>query len=137
MSCRGGAVPGTGIPPARGTGDALDMGGTVLVVDDQQVVRDVIRLTLEDAGYTVIAAASPSDAIELACVDAHIDLLVTDVVMPEMDAFELAERISSKLPGVRILYTSGYTDAGAEGPFIQKPFTPAQLVAKVDAVLTS
>ena len=59
------------------------------------------------------------------------------VATPEMDAFELAERISSKLPGVRILYTSGYTDAAAEGPFIQKPFTPAQLVAKVDAVLTS
>lgn len=107
------------------------------MVDDQEVVRDVIRLTLESAGYTVIAAASPSDAIELACVEAQIDLLVTDVVMPEMDAFELAERISSKLPGVRILYTSGYTDAAAEGPFIQKPFTPAQLVAKVDAVLTS
>ena len=51
--------------------------------------------------------------------------------MPEMDAFELADRITSKLPGLRILYTSGYTDAGAEGPFIQKPFTPAQLVAKV------
>ena len=44
--------------------------------------------------------------------------------MPEMDAFELAERIISRLPGVRILYTSGYTDATAEGPFIQKPFTP-------------
>lgn len=137
MSRRGGPVPGTGIPVARVTGDAFGMGGTVLVVDDQEVVRDVIRLTLESAGYTVIAAASPSDAIELACVEAQIDLLVTDVVMPEMDAFELAERISSKLPGVRILYTSGYTDAAAEGPFIQKPFTPAQLVAKVDAVLTS
>ena len=57
--------------------------------------------------------------------------------MPEMDAFELAERITSKLPGLRILYTSGYTDATAEGPFIQKPFTPAQLVAKVGAVLTT
>jgi CheY-like chemotaxis protein len=113
------------------------VGRTILVVDDQDVVRDVIRLTLEDAGYTVIEASSPIRALELARADANIDLLVTDVVMPEMDAFELAERISSKLPGVRILYTSGYTDAAAEGPFIQKPFTPAQLVAKVDAVLTS
>lgn len=118
-------------------GDAVSMNETVLVVDDQEVVRDVIRLTLEDAGYTVIEADSPNHAIELACVDAHIDLLVTDVVMPEMDAFELAGRITAKLPGVRILYTSGYTDAAAEGPFIQKPFTPAQLVAKVSAVLTS
>jgi two-component system, cell cycle sensor histidine kinase and response regulator CckA len=137
VSRRDGPVPGTGIPLATVIGDASGMGRTVLVVDDQEVVRDVIRLTLESAGYTVIAAASPSDAIELACVEAEIDLLVTDVVMPEMDAFELAERISSKLPGVRILYTSGYTDAAAEGPFIQKPFTPAQLVAKVHAVLTA
>ena len=56
--------------------------------------------------------------------DGPIDLLVTDVVMPEMDAFELAERISSEVPDVRVLFTSGYTDAAAEGPFIQKPFTP-------------
>lgn len=112
---------------------------TVLVVDDQDVVRDVIRLSLESAGYTVLEAASPSDAIAL--VRAHegdpIDLLVTDVVMPEMDAFELADRISCELPGVRILYTSGYTDAGAEGPFIQKPFTPTQLIEKVGAVLAA
>jgi two-component system cell cycle sensor histidine kinase/response regulator CckA len=113
------------------------MSATVLVVDDQEIVRDVIRLTLEGAGYTVLEAQSPSHAIELASDDAEIDLLVTDVVMPEMDAFELAARIVSKLPSVRVLYTSGYTDATAEGPFIQKPFTPAQLVAKVDAVLTA
>lgn len=107
------------------------------MVDDQEVVRDVIRLSLESAGYTVIEASSPSDAIELARADTSIDLLVTDVVMPEMDAFELADRISCELPGVRILYTSGYTNAAAEGPFIQKPFTPAQLVAKVGDVLSS
>jgi two-component system, cell cycle sensor histidine kinase and response regulator CckA len=137
VAARCGPVPGTGIPRTRVSGDASEVGRTILVVDDQDVVRDVIRLTLEDAGYTVIEASSPIRALELARADANIDLLVTDVVMPEMDAFELAERISSKLPGVRILYTSGYTDAAAEGPFIQKPFTPAQLVAKVDAVLTS
>jgi DNA-binding response OmpR family regulator len=57
--------------------------------------------------------------------------------MPEMDAFELAGRIAAEIPGVRVLYTSGYTDAGAEGPFIQKPFTPAQLVEKVHTVLAA
>jgi CheY-like chemotaxis protein len=113
------------------------MSETVLVVDDQEIVRDVIRLALEAAGYTVIAASSPGQAIELARDDANIDLLVTDVVMPEMDAFELADRITSKLPGLRILFTSGYTDAGTEGPFIRKPFTPAQLVAKVETVLAT
>ena len=112
------------------------MNETVLVVDDQEVVRDVIKLTLEGAGYTVLEAATPLEAIAIA--RAHpIDLLVTDVVMPEMDAFELAGRITSQIPGVRILYTSGYADAGAEGPFIQKPFTPAQLVEKVLSVLAA
>ena len=113
------------------------MTGTVLVVDDQDVVRDVIRLTLEGAGYTVLDAASPNDALALVRDNGPIDLLVTDVVMPEMDAFELADRVVSELPGIRVLYTSGYTDAGAEGPFIQKPFTPAQLVEKVSTVLSS
>ena len=130
-------LPDRGITRTGATGDGVTMSETVLVVDDQEIVRDVIRLALEAAGYTVIAASSPSHAIELARDDANIDLLVTDVVMPEMDAFELADRITSKLPGLRILFTSGYTDAGAEGPFIQKPFTPAQLVAKVETVLAT
>lgn len=113
------------------------MSGRVLVVDDQDIVRDVIRLTLEGAGYTVLEAATPTAAIDLVREDGNVDLLVTDVVMPEMDAFELAERITREVPGVRVLYTSGYTDAAAEGPFIQKPFTPAQLVEKVTAVLAA
>jgi two-component system cell cycle sensor histidine kinase/response regulator CckA len=111
--------------------------GTILVVDDQDVVRDVIKLTLESAGYTVIEASTPNAALELARSAASIDLLVTDIVMPEMDAFELAERVTTEIPGIRILYTSGYTDAAAEGPFIQKPFTPQQLVDKVSAVLAA
>lgn len=113
----------------------VGVSGTVLVVDDQDLVRDVIRLTLESAGYTVLAAASPNAAIDLVRGGEEIDLLVTDVVMPEMDAFELADRIACEVPGLRILYTSGYTDAAAEGPFIQKPFTPAQLIEKVRGVL--
>jgi CheY-like chemotaxis protein len=110
---------------------------TVLVVDDQDVVRQVVRLALEGAGYVVHDTGSPSAAIAHVQGDSSIDLLVTDIVMPEMDAFELAERVKSILPGVRVLYTSGYTDAGAEGHFLQKPFTPAELVAKVSAVLAS
>jgi two-component system, cell cycle sensor histidine kinase and response regulator CckA len=127
--------PETGMLHPMDVGDASAVTGTVLVVDDQDFVRDVIRLSLEGAGYTVREAASPLDAIAQVRDDADIDLLVTDVVMPEMDAFELAERLSREVPGLRVLYTSGYTDAGAEGPFIQKPFTPAELVDKVAAVL--
>jgi two-component system, cell cycle sensor histidine kinase and response regulator CckA len=130
--------PVPGMPAGRGLGDHAGVGGTVLVVDDQDVVRDVIKLSLESAGYRVLEAATPSEAIALARdAGAEVDLLVTDVVMPEMDAFELADRITCELPTVRILYTSGYTDAAAEGPFIQKPFTPAQLIEKVGAVLAT
>jgi two-component system, cell cycle sensor histidine kinase and response regulator CckA len=117
--------------------DAAAVTGTVLVVDDQDVVRDVIRISLENAGYRVLEAASPGAAIAIAREANDLDLLVTDVVMPEMDAFELAERITRELPGIRVLYTSGYTDAGAEGPFIQKPFTPAELIEKVGSVLAA
>lgn len=105
------------------------------MVDDQEVVRDIVTITLERAGYRVLAAGTPSAAIELADGDSAIDLLLTDVVMPEMDAFELTDRIAHAIPGVRVLYTSGYTDAGCEGPFLQKPFTPTQLVELVDGLL--
>ena len=127
--------PFRGSPAARASATLVPVSGTILVVDDQDVVRDVIRLALESAGYTVLTAASPNAAIDLVRGGETIDLLVTDVVMPEMDAFELADRIACELPGLRILYTSGYTDAGAEGPFIQKPFTPGQLIEKVRGVL--
>jgi two-component system cell cycle sensor histidine kinase/response regulator CckA len=110
---------------------------TILVVDDQDVVRDVIRIALEDAGYRVLEASTPSKALSITQRDAAIDLLLADVVMPEMDAFELADRIAEDVPGIRVLYTSGYTDAREEGPFIRKPFTPTELVAKVEAVLAS
>lgn len=128
--------PVSGMPPCDRPVDHCGMSGTVLVVDDQDVVRDVIRLSLESAGYRVLDAATPNAAIELAReAGESVDLLVTDVVMPEMDAFELAERITCELPAVRVLYTSGYTNAAAEGAFIQKPFTPAQLIEKVRSVI--
>ena len=126
-----------GDPGAPAIRDAVRVQETVLVVDDQDIVRDVIRLALEGAGYTVLEAASPRDAIAIALGGSHISLLVTDVVMPEMDAFELVDRIHAELPDLRILYTSGYTDARDEGPFIHKPFTPAELVEKVAAVLAA
>jgi two-component system, cell cycle sensor histidine kinase and response regulator CckA len=109
----------------------------VLVVDDQDVVRDVIRLALESAGYRVLEAGSPNDALELIRDRDEIHLLVTDVVMPQMDAFELARRVEDEVPGIRVLYTSGYADARAEGPFIEKPFTPTELLEKVSAVLAT
>jgi two-component system, cell cycle sensor histidine kinase and response regulator CckA len=108
----------------------------VLVVDDQDIVRDVIRIALEGAGYAVLDASTPSAALELmrARPD-EIELVVTDVLMPEMNAMELSAHIERELPGTRVLFTSGYGDADISGPFIQKPFTPAELIAKVGAVI--
>jgi two-component system cell cycle sensor histidine kinase/response regulator CckA len=129
-------LPVSGIPGAVVVGDPWRVAASVLVVDDQDVVRDVMKLALESAGYDVLTAASPIDALDVVR-DASIDLLITDVVMPEMDAFELADEVVRKLPDIRVLYTSGYTDASPEGPFIQKPFTPSQLIATVGALLAS
>jgi len=110
---------------------------TVLVVDDQDAVRDVVRIALEAAGYRVLEAGTPSLAIEVAREGRPVDLLLVDVVMPEMDAFELAERLRHEVPDAHVLYTSGYTNAREEGAFIPKPFTPAQLVAKVEEILAA
>lgn len=109
---------------------------TVLVVDDQDSVRDVVRIALEQAGYRVLEARNPSTAIGLAQANADVDLLLADVVLPEMDAFELASRIAISVPDVKVLYTSGYTDAREEGDFISKPFSPAELLAKVESILS-
>jgi CheY-like chemotaxis protein len=109
---------------------------TVLVVDDQDLVRDVVRLALEDAGHRVLLTAAPSEALALVQTEQAIDLVLVDVVMPEMDAFELADRLGRRLPDARVLYMSGYTDAREEGNFIQKPFSPADLVTTVEGILT-
>jgi CheY-like chemotaxis protein len=111
---------------------------TVLVVDDQDFVRDVVKLALEAAGFRVLETSSPKEAVALAREwRDDIEVLVTDVVMPEMDAFELAEQVRHEIPKVRVLYTSGYADARAEGAFLAKPFTPSELVEQVRSLLSS
>jgi CheY-like chemotaxis protein len=117
---------------------------TVLLVEDEAVVRDLLHEVLETAGYVVLEAHDGIHALELA--EGHpsaIDLLLTDVVMPKMSGRELAERFRAQRPGAKVLYTSGYTDgvigengvleAGTE--FLQKPFSFAELTQKVRNVL--
>jgi two-component system cell cycle sensor histidine kinase/response regulator CckA len=123
------------MPQPADNGHASRSVATVLVVDDQDLVRDVVRIALEEAGYRVLIAASPLPALELVEHETDIDLLLVDIVMPEMDAFELTGKLSAALPGVEVLYMSGYTDAREEGHFIQKPFSPSQLVATVESIL--
>jgi CheY-like chemotaxis protein len=119
---------------------------TILLVEDEPTTRDIARLILEKWGYRVLAAATPGEAVRVAKAHAgKIHLLLTDVVMPEMNGRDLAETIVPFYPEIRILFMSGYTgnvvahqgvlDAGVH--FIQKPFSMRGLAAKVREALDS
>jgi PAS domain S-box-containing protein len=133
-------------PEKIGTKDPKAAHGTetILLVEDEDAVRELARTVLESHGYAVFEAVSAEEAEELACKrDGNIDLLLTDVVMPAMSGRELAKRISARAPQTRVLYMSGYTDnVIAQGgvleagvSFLQKPFSPRALAAKVREVL--
>ena len=119
---------------------------TILVVEDEAPVRAVTRQLLERNGYTVLEA--PDGPAALALVDAeeggrHIDLLLTDVIMPGMSGRELAAQLNARRPNVRVLFMSGYTDDavvrhGMLEPglaYLEKPFRPTALLRKVRGVL--
>jgi PAS domain S-box-containing protein len=118
--------------------------GTLLLVEDEEMIRKLARKVLEGGGYTVLEAANGLEALRAAeAYEGPIHLLVTDVVMPQMGGGDLVERVTPLRPGMRVLYMSGYTDAAIvhhgvldEGTnFIQKPFTPDALLRKVREVL--
>jgi signal transduction histidine kinase/CheY-like chemotaxis protein len=116
----------------------------ILVVEDQAAVRTLLRGGLQARGYTVLDAASPAEALKL--LDdpaASIDLLLTDIVMPEMSGRALAAEAILKRPGIRVLYMSGYSEevftdqkAGSDTiSYLQKPFSPSQVAAAVRSIL--
>ena len=121
-------------------------GETVLIVEDEPAVREVTRRILSRSGYTVIAAATGHEAIEIAASHTgDIDVLLTDVVMPQMLGKEAAERIRALRPGVTVLFMSGYArgvlnpqgvvEAGVN--LIQKPFSEAELLATLRRIIAS
>ena len=119
-------------------------GGHVLVVEDDEAVREFIEEVLSSAGSRVMAAATPAEALAIAARQSlPIDLLVTDVVMPSMHGNELADRLVALRPRLRVLFISGYADEdiAARGlltagrHYLSKPFTPAQLRQHVHALL--
>ncbi len=118
---------------------------TILVVEDEQLVRSLARTILERQGYTVLACASGAEALGALAdgAGAAVDLLLTDLVMPGMSGRELAEQVVTQRPGVRVLFTSGYSeDAGlyqgaldSQAHFLAKPYSVQQLSSRVREVL--
>lgn len=113
---------------------------TILVVEDEASVRALARRVLERSGYAVLDAENGRAALRMFLDHAEsIDLVVTDVVMPEMDGRHLVERLRTERPDLAVMYMSGYTEdevvrrGVAKGdPFLGKPFTPADLVRKCE-----
>jgi two-component system, cell cycle sensor histidine kinase and response regulator CckA len=119
---------------------------TILLVEDDEMVRTLVRETLEREGYKLLEAAEPLEARKIADdYKGSIQLLITDVVMPKISGSALAKQIVGQRPETKVLYMSGYTDTtiiknGLEqqnSAFLQKPFTPHALTQKVRDVLES
>jgi two-component system cell cycle sensor histidine kinase/response regulator CckA len=129
---------------ARPEDDVLRGTETILLVDDTAMVRRLARDVLSTAGYRVLEAGGADEALQVAGSQAaSIDLLLTDVVMPGHTGIELADRLRNAGADLRVLYISGYTDAaivrggllGDDAAFLEKPFTPEDLLRKVRQVL--
>ena len=119
-------------------------GETILVVEDEENVRDMTAQALRRAGYQVLLAASGEEALELVVTKRwRFQLLITDIVMPGLRGTEIAQKLLAMIPGLRVLYMSGYTDnamfhqklLGAGAAFMQKPFTLDVLEEKVAQAL--
>ncbi len=117
-------------------------GETIVVAEDDRAVSSLVRRALEKAGYTVVEAATGEEALQFIESGEPFDLLVTDLVMPELGGWELAERLEWERPGTKILLMSGHSPGRGHDvplrthiPFLAKPFGPAELERKVREVL--
>jgi PAS domain S-box-containing protein len=128
---------------ADGADAAAERGSeTIMVVEDDAGVRELVRLMLEAYGYAVLAVEDAGEAARR-CTEEHVDLLLTDVVMPGVNGRTLAERLGRVAPHIRVLFMSGYSDEAvhrhgqitATAAFLEKPFTERALARKVREVL--
>jgi CheY-like chemotaxis protein len=119
---------------------------TVLVVEDERVVRALMLRSLTRLGYRCVEAADAEEALRvLEQEEGHVDLVITDVVMPGISGGDLGLRLAERYPALPVLYTSGFADddvirrglLDATRPFLQKPFNPVELGRKVREVLDS
>lgn len=105
---------------------------TVLLVDDEAAIRTLLSQSLRHSGYQLLEAASAADALAINNLSpAPIDVLVSDIVMPEMSGLELARELSASNPQLKVLFMSGFyespTNVKADWEFLQKPFSPRAL----------
>ena len=132
------AQAGESAHPGGGTRAAVPKGSeTILLVEDQEAVRQYIREVLENSGYRVLEAANGPDALAMAeQFSGTIHLLLSDVVLPLMNGRDVAVRLKQLRPGLRVMFTSGYTgETVGDLAYLPKPFTPDVLSAKVREVL--
>ena len=114
---------------------------TILLADDEALLRELGETILKQAGYKVVSIHRRDDLeLLLHSHEEKVDVLLTDIVMPEISGQELAARVRGRWPGVRVVYTSGYPsdelkDMPRDAAFLQKPFTPTELMAKIREVL--
>ncbi len=140
--------PATDEPECKTQSDIVEIVSTrlhrILLVEDEDSVRKIVRLSLEKQGCQVIECASPELALSIIDSQHSFDLLVTDVVMPNMRGPDLARALRQTLPELRVLYMSGYADESIGlkhalrscDDFLQKPFSPSELVLRVRKLLT-
>jgi CheY-like chemotaxis protein len=130
-------APAAAAAPLRGS-------ETILVVEDEPAVRELVRRTLERRGYRVLVAPTPADAVEIARRQPDgIQLLLSDVILPQMSGRKVASLVAERQADLRVLYMSGYTDESVAyhgiveqgAAFLQKPFTPDALARKVREAL--
>jgi CheY-like chemotaxis protein len=127
--------------PGGGNTEPADQGTeTILLVEDDEAVRGLVRRLLEGAGYTVLLAARPSEAEQLLAGEQGVDLLLSDIVMPEMSGFELAARLRHSRPELRTLFISGNayvasSSTHSDAELLKKPFAPGELARAVRRTL--
>jgi len=144
----GGDETGANTPSSSAAASSADLSGneTILVVEDEAPVRDVVCRALRARGYAVLEAQNGEDAIAVATrFNAPIHLVISDVVMPEMDGRALFEKLRTWYPSIKFIFISGYTRGailprhleGAPAHFIAKPFTTEALSTDVRRILDS
>ena len=120
-------------------------GETILLVEDEEGVRLVLERSLSRQGYRVVEASNGRQALDILADGESVDLMITDVVMPEVGGFELVSRVAREHPSIKVMFMSGYTqsDGGIEGHrllepgthFLRKPFSTELLAKKVRQIL--